>query len=95
MLAALSTPNYLDWTSWLQFGVLGIVAIGFVLGKIVPGYILDRIQKELDSKNAEMAQLRSKMENEVIPALTRVTDLMTRIAESSLQPQRPLRAKDR
>lgn len=57
----------------IQWGVLGIIVILMVWGKIAPGWVVDQLRKDLDAQRAENASLRKSLEEKVIPALERST----------------------
>lgn len=67
--------------SWAQYGVLGLLILAMIFGKIVPGYILQQREKELADTKAELSALRKNLEETVIPALVRSTDILARMAE--------------
>lgn len=73
VLAAAAEPG---WENLAQYGVLGLVVLGFVLGKIVPGYIYERKVLEADAERAENRRLEETMKEKVIPALVRSADVM-------------------
>lgn len=59
---------------WLQFGVVGLVVIGFLTGKIRRGADYDQLRTEND-------RLRAVFEDRVLPALIRTNELVTRLAD--------------
>lgn len=74
VLAQTAEPN--DWTSLAQYGVLGLVVLGFILGKIVPGYVYERRLEEAERKDEEIQRLRVSIEERVIPALIKSTEAL-------------------
>ena len=69
-----------DWTSLAQYGVLGLVVLGFILGKIVPGYIYERRVEEIVESREENTRLRASIEDRVIPALIKSTEALAEVA---------------
>lgn len=70
-----------DWTGLAQYGVLGLVVLGFIFGKIVPGYLYERRVQEVEALKAEVGRLRDTIEEKVIPALIRSTDVLARYVD--------------
>lgn len=79
ILAATNTGP--DLTSLFQYGVLGILVVLFIFGKVVPGYILEKREQEIEKLREENKALRSAFEDKVIPALIRSTDVLTKFVE--------------
>jgi hypothetical protein len=65
-----------DVTAWLQGGILGLVVVGFLTGKIRRGADYDQVQ-------AENARLRAVMEDRVLPALIRSNEVLGRAADKA------------
>ncbi len=63
---------------WLQFGVLGLVVMGMLVGWIVPGRVYDREQQRADRLEQENARLRHHNEDKIVPLLVRVMDVLDR-----------------
>lgn len=68
-----------DWTDLAQYGVLGLVVLAFIFGKIVPGYIYERRVKEHTSEKEENRRLEATIKDKVIPALVQSTDVMAQV----------------
>ena len=68
----------LDLNALIQYGALGVIVVLFVLGKIVPSSTLHDRDARIASLEADNARMRQAMEEKVIPALTRATDVLVR-----------------
>jgi hypothetical protein len=76
-----------SWTDFAQYGVLGLIVLGFIFGKIAPGYLLDRAEARLAEKDALIERMRLAMEEKTVPALIRSTETLATVAD--LLAQRP------
>jgi hypothetical protein len=65
-----------DVAAWLQYGVTGLVVLGFFTGKIRRGADYDQVQ-------AENRRLRAVMEDRVLPALIRSNEVLGRAADKA------------
>lgn len=63
---------------WLRFGVLGLVVLSMIVGWLVPGRIYDRAIQRAERLEEENQRLRERLEEQVIPLLTRVMDVLDR-----------------
>jgi hypothetical protein len=70
-----------DWTNIAQYGVLGLVVLAFIFGKIVPGYIYERRVEEHEAEKAENRRLEETIKERVIPALVKSTDVMVQVLD--------------
>lgn len=70
-----------DWTNIAQYGVLGLVVLAFIFGKIVPGYIYEKAKQEHEAEKAENRELEKTVKEQVIPALLRSTDMMAQVLD--------------
>lgn len=68
-----------DWIGLAQYGVLGLVVLGFIVGKIVPGYIYERRVAEHAAEKEENRRLEGTIKDRVIPALVQSSDVLTRV----------------
>lgn len=68
-------------TDLVQYGVLGLVVIMFIWGKIVPGYLYDRRVQEHQAEKEETKKLEETIRERIIPALTRSTDVMAQVLD--------------
>lgn len=62
----------------VNYGTLGLLVLGLISGKIATGRERDREAARADKAESELAAIRLKVEDQVIPLLTRATDLMAR-----------------
>jgi hypothetical protein len=91
VLAASDSSNVVDFA---QYGVLGLLVLGFVFGKIAPGYLLDRAEARLAEKDALIERMRLAMEDKTVPALIRSTETLATVADllaRQAKPQSPRR----
>lgn len=58
---------------FIQWGVLGLVLLLIIMGKLVPGWAHDQLRKDYDDMRAENAAMRKSIEERVIPALEKST----------------------
>jgi len=73
-----------ELTGWLTGSAVSVLAFGilaFVRGWIIPGGIYARALERNDECAAELRELQAIFLQQVVPALTRVTDLLARINE--------------
>lgn len=70
-----------DWTNFVQYGVLGLVTLAFIFGKIVPGYIYERRVAEHEAEKNENRRLEETIKERVIPALVKSTDVMVQVLD--------------
>lgn len=70
-----------DWGNLAQYGVLGMVVLAFIFGKMVPGYIYEKRTAEYEAEKAENRRLEKTIEEQVIPALLRSTDIMGKVLD--------------
>lgn len=76
-----NSSNGPDWTGLAQYGVLGLVVLAFIFGKIVPGYIYERRVQEHSAAVAENQRLEETIKERVIPALVKSTDVMAQVLQ--------------
>lgn len=81
-LAAASDTGLGPYAQLANYGVLGLLALGFFRGYIVSDKHYAEMRDDRDQARGELVSLRVKMDEQVIPALIRVTDLMGRVADS-------------
>lgn len=79
-----------DWGNIAQYGVLGFVVLAFIFGKMVPGYIYEKRSQEYEAEKAENRRLEQTIQEQVIPALLRSTDIMAQVLDllNDLDPPR-------
>lgn len=66
-----------DWANLAQYGVLGLVVLAFVFGKIVPGYIYERRVAEYNAEKDENRRLEDTIKEKVIPTLVQSTAVLS------------------
>lgn len=92
MILAASDPS--SAINFAQYGVLGVLVVAFIFGKIAPGYLLDRAEAKLAEKDALIEKMRVAMEEKTVPALIRSTEALAAVADlltHQPQQQRPRR----
>lgn len=72
------TTNGIDVTQIFQYGVLGLILLLILLGKLVPGYMYERREEELKALQNKLDRLETIIEERVIPALVRSTDVLAK-----------------
>ena len=72
------TPTYAQFAN---YGILGIIAFGFFAGRIVSSKHYDEMRHDRDKAREELALVRQKLDDQILPALTRSTDVLVRMAE--------------
>lgn len=82
-----------DWTGLAQYGVLGLVVLAFIFGKIVPGYIYERRVEEHRAAVAENQRLEETIKERVIPALVKSTDVMGQVLQLLSDIEKPPRRR--
>ncbi len=87
MILAASDPS--SAINFAQYGVLGVLVVAFIFGKIAPGYLLDRAEAKLAEKDALIEKMRVAMEEKTVPALIRSTEALAAVADLLTHPQQP------
>lgn len=64
----------------VQFGVLGIVVLGFVFGFIWAKPAVQRLEKDLDKALADLRKLEEINREVIIPAIIRSSEIIERIS---------------
>jgi len=65
----------------VQFGVLGVFVVLFIMRKITSGKETESLEKRLADKEHLVEQLYGSMKNELVPALTQNTIALTKATE--------------
>lgn len=86
LAAAGDSSNALDYA---QYGVLGLIVIGFVTRKIVSGELLERAEAKIAEKDALIEKMRVAMEDKTVPALIRCTEALVEATDVLAQRRRP------
>lgn len=61
---------------WAQYGVLGLIILGFIMKQLVPGWLYSDVKaeaKELRTENQRLVQLVLDTQTKTIPALEAAT----------------------
>jgi hypothetical protein len=69
------------YTVWANYGILGLIAFGFFAGRIVSSKHYDEMRTDRDRAREELAAVRQRLDEQILPALTRSTDVLVRMAE--------------
>ena len=75
------TADLGPYTVWANYGILGLIAFGFFAGRIVSSKHYDEMRHDRDKAREELALVRQKLDDQILPALTRSTDVLVRMAE--------------
>lgn len=67
---------------FIQWGILGLVLLLIVVGKLAPGWVVDQLRSDLAELKAENAALRQSIEERVIPALEKSTTALAAAASA-------------
>lgn len=86
MIAASDPSSALNFA---QYGVLGLIVLGFIFGKIAPGYLLDRAEAKIAEKDALIEKMRMAMEDKTVPALIRCTEALVEATDVLANRRRP------
>lgn len=88
ILAQAGSPDAQSWLDLVQYGILGLVVLGFLTGRIVPGWVHKTDVAERDQAEARKAELHAEIRElnklfreQVIPALVRTTDTLARATD--------------
>jgi hypothetical protein len=65
----------------LNYGTLGILCFGFFTGRVVGYKVYERALQDRDRDHGELIALRQKLEDQIIPGFTRMTDLTAKILD--------------
>jgi hypothetical protein len=72
-----------DLPNWVQWGVLGLVILGFITKQLVPGWLYSDIKaenKELKAENIRLVQLALDTQTKTLPAI----EAATRVVEDAM-----------
>jgi hypothetical protein len=64
----------------IQFGVLGIVVLGFIFGYIWAKPAVQRLERDLDRALADLRKLEEINREIIIPAITRSSEIIERMS---------------
>lgn len=64
----------------VQYGVLGLVVLGFMLGYIWARPAVQRLERDLDKALADLRELEKINREIIIPAITRSSEIIERMS---------------
>jgi uncharacterized membrane-anchored protein YhcB (DUF1043 family) len=64
----------------VQYGVLGLVVLGFMLGYIWARPAVARLERDLDKALADLRELEKLNREVIIPAITRSSEIIERLS---------------
>lgn len=76
---AAAAEGYDPMSMLIDAGLLGVILVLLLLRKLVTKGELDNVIRERDQARAELTALRTSLDERVIPALTRSTDLLAKL----------------
>lgn len=71
------------WAELADDGILGLLALALIFGQLVPRALYGEMRADRDQARSELISLRQRMDEQVVPALTRSTDAMARLMDKS------------
>lgn len=80
ILAMASDTGLGPYAQFANYGILGLLAIGFFQGRIVPEKQLQELRADRDREHGELIALRLKVEDQMLPALVLSNEVMARLA---------------
>lgn len=80
ILAQTGGAGGLEFLDFVNLGVLAVLVVAFIKGWVVPAYVLEKSEKQLEAKDEELSELRKRLDSEVLPQLWRTTDLLAQFA---------------
>lgn len=69
------------YAQFANYGILGLISLGFFAGRIVSAKHYDEMRDDRDKAREELALVRQRLDEQILPALTRSTDVLVRLAE--------------
>ena len=77
---AATTPAF-DLGMLAQYGILGLLVMALIFGKVVPGYVVDQKDKRIEKLEAKVESYETAMQERVLPALIKSTDTLARLTQ--------------
>lgn len=74
----MGTGAVLDLNALIQYGALGMIVLLFVIGRVVSSKTVEDKDHRIATLEADNARMRQAMEEQVIPALVRATDVLSK-----------------
>jgi hypothetical protein len=87
--AGTATQTGLELTNLFQYGVLGVVAVLFLTGRIVTGRQLEKREEEITRLQAELDERARVAEERMIPALVEATRVLAAYLDHESRQRRP------
>jgi hypothetical protein len=91
IVAQAADSGFNDFLPFLNYGTVGLLCFGFFTGKVVGYKVYERALQDRDRDHGELVALRMKLEDQIIPGFTRMTDLTAKILDRE-QEQHPRRS---
>lgn len=73
--------GFSSYLAFLNYGTVGLLCFGFFTGKVVGYKVYERALHDRDRDHGELIALRQKLEDQIIPGFTRMTDLTAKILD--------------
>lgn len=80
VLAATADTGFGPYAQFANYGILGLLAIGFFQGRIVSAKLYEQAIFDRDREHGELVALRLKVEDQILPALVLSNEVMSRLA---------------
>ncbi len=81
IVAQAADNGFNDYLPFLNYGTVGLLCFGFFTGKVVGYKVYERALQDRDRDHGELIALRQKLEDQIIPGFTRMTDLTAKILD--------------
>lgn len=65
--------------TFIQYGALGLVVIGFVIGWIWPKPSVDRLLRDIARLETQVDELTSTYQRDVIPTMVRASETLVKV----------------
>lgn len=88
---ATGDSGFNQYLPFLNYGTVGLLCFGFFTGKVVGYKVYERALQDRDRDHGELIALRQKLEDQIIPGFTRMTDLTAKILERDREDKPPRR----
>lgn len=62
-----------------QYGVLGLLVLALIFGKVVPGYLVSQMTSRIDKLEAKLDAYEATMQERVLPALIKSTEVLAKM----------------
>lgn len=78
--AAEAATDLGPYTQILNYGILGLTALALFQGRLVPAKLYEQALADRDREHGELVALRTKVEDQILPALVLSNEVMARLA---------------